>query len=481
MPSADSRELLALFRAGDSAAAGRIFDRYVERLIALAAARLAPSLRRRVDPEDVVQSAYRSFFTHAREGQYLVDRSGDLWRLLAAITLHKLHGQIERHTAGRRDFRRERESTPPADGESVELPEAAALQPSPAEAIALAEQFALVIHRLGDEQRVVFERSLAGDSIDHIAKRLGRSARTIRRLLDQVRTELGRELLQPSDTQRSPIRTGRPPANLAYSDFVLEALVGAGGMGKVYRARLKTRPRRLAIKTLHKRRQTDPIAVARFLAEAEMLMRLRHPGIVGIHGIGQFPGGGFFLALDLVDGRDLQKFLADGPLEIAEAVRVTRAAADAVAFAHDHGIVHADLKPANILMDEAGGVFVTDFGFAQLLPTAGSSEAFAVGRGGTLAYLPPELWRDPAAPATISGDIYGLGGILYAALTARAPNSTAAGQSHRWRPPLAPSRHRADVPPVLEAICLNCLAERPKDRYASARKLAEALSIPPTA
>ena len=94
----------------------------------------------------------------------------------------------------------------------------------------------------------------------------------------------------------------------------------------------------------------------------------------------------------------MQKRLEDGPLEIAEAVRITRAVAEAVAFAHDHGVVHADLKPANILLDEAGSVFVADFGFAQLLPSADSPEMFAIGRGGTLAYMPPELWHDPTRP-----------------------------------------------------------------------------------
>ena len=178
MPSADSRELLAHFQAGDSTAAKRIFDRYVERLIALAAARLAPSLRRRVDPEDVVQSAYRSFFVHAQDGEYALRRAGDLWRLLASITLHKLHGQVERHTAGRRDFRREREPTQSAHDDSVPLQDPAAVEPSPAEVIALVEQLALFVQRLGDDCRLALQHRLAGESIEQIAKQLDRSPRT---------------------------------------------------------------------------------------------------------------------------------------------------------------------------------------------------------------------------------------------------------------------------------------------------------------
>src|SRR5947208_2188580 len=100
-----SAELMARWRDGDQAAAEELFRRYAERLLGLVRTRLSARLARHVDPEDVVQSAYRSFFSGARAGRYVLQRSGDLWRLLVAITLHKLQQQVEHHTAEKRDFR----------------------------------------------------------------------------------------------------------------------------------------------------------------------------------------------------------------------------------------------------------------------------------------------------------------------------------------------------------------------------------------
>ena len=102
MSKLNSQQLLEMYQAGENEAATVLFDRYVARLIALARSRIGARLRRRIDPEDVIQSAYRSFFVHARVGEYQLQKTGDLWRLLAGITLHKLYGQIEKHTAGKK-------------------------------------------------------------------------------------------------------------------------------------------------------------------------------------------------------------------------------------------------------------------------------------------------------------------------------------------------------------------------------------------
>src|SRR5947209_7593925 len=134
-PSAD---LLMRWREGDQQAAEDLFRRYVERLVALARSRLSGRLARHVDPEDVVQSAYRSFFIGARDGRYALERSGDLWRLLVAITMHKLHHQVERYTAVKRTVAREYVF---ADDSSLFGLQASALarEPAPAEAAALAD------------------------------------------------------------------------------------------------------------------------------------------------------------------------------------------------------------------------------------------------------------------------------------------------------------------------------------------------------
>src|SRR5690606_14088832 len=111
---------------------------------------------------------------------------------------------------------------------------------------------------------------------------------------------------------------------LRYSDYVLQQMLGSGGMGKVFRALEKTTGRTVAIKALHKARQSDPRAVSRFVHEAHILATLRHPNIVGVQGIGQFPSGGYILALDYVDGTDLQHRVNRGPLPYAEAVWLVR-------------------------------------------------------------------------------------------------------------------------------------------------------------
>jgi RNA polymerase sigma-70 factor (ECF subfamily) len=131
-----SQELLLGYQAGESDAADLIFRRYVGRMVALARSRMSARLRQRVDPDDIVQSAYRSFFVHARTEEYVLRRSGDLWRLLASITLHKLYGQAERHTAARRSVAREIQP-------EQRLALLASLEPTPVEAAALAEQLHL--------------------------------------------------------------------------------------------------------------------------------------------------------------------------------------------------------------------------------------------------------------------------------------------------------------------------------------------------
>src|SRR5689334_5188576 len=133
----NSHELLRRVEAGDSRAATAIFDRYVERLLSLARARLGQKLRRRIDAEDVVQSAYRSFFVRAENHEYVVSEAGDLWRLLARITLNKLYSQVETHTAGKRNVQREQGT------DLVPEEDAAALEPTAAEVIALTEQMQL--------------------------------------------------------------------------------------------------------------------------------------------------------------------------------------------------------------------------------------------------------------------------------------------------------------------------------------------------
>jgi RNA polymerase sigma factor (sigma-70 family) len=194
-PHGTSAELLSRYCRGDEDAAQEIFRRYVERLTRLARSRLSPRLAGRTDPEDVVLSAWRSFFVGARAGRFSLRRSGDLWRLLVSITMHKLYRQARRHTAERRSVAAEQSLERTAE----ELLPTAGREPTPEEAVALADELELVMSRLDACGRRVLELRLQGEPLDAIAEDTGRSERTVRRLLARTRELLSERLGSESD------------------------------------------------------------------------------------------------------------------------------------------------------------------------------------------------------------------------------------------------------------------------------------------
>ena len=186
---APSAELMARWRKGDHEAAEILFRRYVERLLALARSRMSSRLARCVDAEDVVQSAYRTFFDGALAGRYALRRNGDLWRLLAAITIHKVQHQVERHTAGKRSVDRERHFG--SDSSLFELQgQMMAREPTPEQAAALADTLEEVFRGLEPLERRMVELRLQGSGLDEIAADVRRSERTVRRVLERVKGRL---------------------------------------------------------------------------------------------------------------------------------------------------------------------------------------------------------------------------------------------------------------------------------------------------
>jgi len=184
-----SMELVARWRNGDQEAASELFHRYFARLLALADSRLSAKLALRANAEDVVQSAYRSFFIHTRDGRFLVRRSGDLWRFLVTITLHKVRKLAEFHTAEKRDVNAERNET--NDPAWLGLPVSILAQdPSPAEAAALADEVDQVMQRLEPAQQRMFELRLQGHSLEEIAVACACSVRTVKRGLSLIRQVL---------------------------------------------------------------------------------------------------------------------------------------------------------------------------------------------------------------------------------------------------------------------------------------------------
>lgn len=471
-----SVDLLDHYQHGDERAASALFDRYVERLTHMVRQQLGPSMRQRLDPEDAVHSAYRSFFVRARDGQFAVQRSGELWKLLVTITLNKLRRQFAHHRAGKRAVQRDRPLAEFIDRSNV---------PSPLEALAAADELAAFLAKLNPLQRQVLQLRLQEQRWNEIAKTTGKPERTVRRVLENVR-DLWRALLPAEDRDieigdcAAPIdesTTFVPLSNpLDYRDFRLEKLIGSGGMGKVYCALQKSSGRHVAVKMLRKARWKQPGAVDRFLDEARTVMRLRHPGIVVVHGLGQTLSGGPFIVMDLIEGDDLAKLAAAQRPSPTQAADWVRKAAEALQNAHEQGIVHCDLKPSNLLRASTGRIVVSDFGMAATRTSSGSYQLW----GGTPAFMAPEQ-LDPAfgsiSPAT---DIFALGLVLFNLITGK----TLIGERpvlevvESWRDGTAISREdliAARVPAALVEVIQHCLAIDPVERFASAGALSETL------
>jgi RNA polymerase sigma factor (sigma-70 family) len=191
MTDNESANLVLRWRGGDQQAAAELVRRFTVRLLALARSQLSDKLARRVDPEDVVQSAYRSFFTGARADRYEVQRAGDLWQLLAAITIHKLHHQVARHTAGKRAVDRE-QGFGGEDSRRGLRAELIARDPSPADAAGIVDELDHLTRDLPPLHRQMVDMRLQGYALQEIADATGRCERLVRRVLDRLKVRLQR-------------------------------------------------------------------------------------------------------------------------------------------------------------------------------------------------------------------------------------------------------------------------------------------------
>jgi RNA polymerase sigma-70 factor (ECF subfamily) len=182
-------DLLARWRNGDQRAAEELFHCYADRLIALARSRLSARLAQRIDPEDVVQSAYRSFFADTREGRYDAQCGGDLWQLLLQITLHKINDQVKRNTSAKRAMARECHFGS-EDSLFFISPQTMAAEPSPVEAVTLIDEVEQLMRRLDQRERHILELRLKAHSLEEIASACACSQRTVIRVLERIKLQL---------------------------------------------------------------------------------------------------------------------------------------------------------------------------------------------------------------------------------------------------------------------------------------------------
>jgi serine/threonine protein kinase/Tfp pilus assembly protein PilF len=273
-------------------------------------------------------------------------------------------------------------------------------------------------------------------------------------------------------------KTARSPCMVIdFGDYELLEEIGRGGQGVVYRARQKSLNRTVALKVIGLGQWATHAHLKRFRREAEAAANLDHPSIVPIYEVGEREGSCYF-SMKFIDGGQLDEVTRRRPISIRNAAELIAKLARTVHYAHEHGILHRDIKPGNILLDAKGEPHLTDFGLARLVESE-SSVTQTLDVLGTPSYMAPEQAVGNNAAVSNATDVYGLGAVLYQLLTGHPP--FAGGTTYETiklledAEPRPPRLLNPKVDRDLSTICLKCLEKDPKRRYASALALADDL------
>jgi serine/threonine protein kinase len=272
---------------------------------------------------------------------------------------------------------------------------------------------------------------------------------------------------------------GPPQAEMPreFGDYELLEEVGRGGQGIVFRAWQKSLNRTVAVKIIGIGQLTTSTHLKRLRREAEAAAKLNHPGIVPVYEVGESEGT-YYFSMRFVEGDCLDEVVSRGSMSVRQAAEFIAKVARTVHYAHEHGILHRDIKPGNILLDANGEPHLTDFGLARLVEH-GSTVTGSLEVMGTPSYMAPEQAVGNNAAVSSATDIYGLGAVLYELLTGHPP--FAGGTTYETihllldSEPRPPRLWNRKVDRDLSAVCLKCLEKGPRHRYSSALALAEDL------
>jgi len=286
------------------------------------------------------------------------------------------------------------------------------------------------------------------------------------------KTGLG-SLLESDET----IGSGSPPTEMEFEDYELLKEIGRGGQGVVYRARQKSLNRIVALKIIGVGGWATEAHLKRFRLEAEAAASLNHPFIVPIHEIRE-RGGYCYFSMNLIEDGQLDEVVKHGLMPVRRAAELIARLARTVHYAHQHGILHRDIKPGNVLLDKEGAPHLTDFGLARLVETE-STVTRTTEMLGTPSYMAPEQAGGNGTEVSAAADIYGLGAILYHLLTGSPPFVGRSAyetirlvlEAEARQPRLSNRKVDRD----LSTVCLKCLEKDPQRRYLSALALAEDL------
>jgi serine/threonine protein kinase/tetratricopeptide (TPR) repeat protein len=262
-----------------------------------------------------------------------------------------------------------------------------------------------------------------------------------------------------------------------FGDYELLEEIGRGGQGVVFRARQKSLNRTVALKVIGLGYWATRAHLKRFRREAEAAASLDHSGIVPIYEVGEHEGSCYF-SMKFVEGGQLDEVIKREPMSIRQAAELIAKVARTVHYAHEHGILHRDIKPGNILLDAKGEPLLTDFGLARLVE-AESTVTRTLEVMGTPSYMAPEQAAGEHTKLSEATDVYGLGAVLYQLLTGHPP--FAGGTTFETvrlvldTEPRQPRLWNPKIDRELSTICLKCLGKDPKHRYSSALALTEDL------